>query len=170
MAPESRWSLSRISGLEHQSGHTKEKWWWVGMTSVNHVSSTVPSMLGSGTQSLILSLRPALLSTTGGQWSWMGRRNLWGRAMWPSRTSAPTQSTRPAGPVSHSAATAPAAYIPFPAFHTPCHCFVSLFLSTVHTNEQMKDVALTDLVLINPIIHQPICKYSTPIFMTAYKK
>ena len=29
MAPESLWSLSHTSGLERQSGRTKEKWWWV---------------------------------------------------------------------------------------------------------------------------------------------
>ena len=48
--------------------------------------------------------RHVLLFTTGGQWSWAGKRTRWGLVTWLSRTSAPTPSTRPAGPVSPSGA------------------------------------------------------------------
>lgn len=33
MVPESLWSLSRTSGLEHRSEHTEAKWWWVEIKS-----------------------------------------------------------------------------------------------------------------------------------------
>lgn len=51
-------------------------------------------------------------STTGGRWRWAERRNQWEPAMWPSRTSAPTQSTHPAGLVSHSVADVSAFWFP----------------------------------------------------------
>lgn len=92
------WSSSRTSGSERRWGRTKEKWWWVNFL---FLSEPVWAKLK-------LNLcRPALLCTTGEPWSWVGRRTPWEPATCPCRTSVPTQSIPPAGPVSYLSAPPP---------------------------------------------------------------
>lgn len=51
-APKSLLSSSHTSGLEHQSGRTKEKWWWVGVMSVNITHVCLELSLGANKMDL----------------------------------------------------------------------------------------------------------------------